>query len=216
MSGSLATGPATARTDVPVVTVAPGPPVIRRRTVRLLGAATALGAAAWSGSIFVWGAGGELGQSPLTWGITSLMFQLGVMALLHVQYRTRATGTGKIARGFMIAEHVLLGLAILATIQEFFVPALHGTVAAQALDAFWPLSMLGMFGIGIRIAIAGRWTGPARWWPLGAESWAVVCIPAMGLLGPDLSRFVAGGHLLVGYVALGLLLATRPQLTGAR
>ena len=27
------------------------------------------------------------------------------------------------------------------------------------LDMFWPLSMMGMFFIGIRIAIAGRWHG---------------------------------------------------------
>ena len=52
-----------------------------------------------------------------------------------------------------------------------------------ALDLFWPLSMLGMFLIGIRIAVAGRWTGLTRYWPVVAESWAVVTIPAMGIFG---------------------------------
>ena len=51
------------------------------------------------------------------------------------------------------------------------------------LDAFWPLSMLGMFLIGIRIAIAGRWKGLSRFWPMVAESWAVVTIPALGIFG---------------------------------
>lgn len=62
--------------------------------------------------------------------------------------------------------------------------------------------------IGIRIAIAGRWTGAARWWPLGAESWAPVDIP-VAQLAPDLVAHTAGGHLLVGYVALAVVLATR-------
>ena len=52
------------------------------------------------------------------------------------------------------------------------------------LDAFWPLSMLGMFLIGIRIAVAGRWTGVSRYWPMVAESWAVVTVPAMAIFGP--------------------------------
>ena len=52
-----------------------------------------------------------------------------------------------------------------------------------ALDVFWPLSMLGMAAIGIRIAIAGRWTGAARFWPLVAESWAPVCVPVAALPG---------------------------------
>ena len=75
--------------------------------------------------------------------------------------------------------------------------------------------MIGMFLIGIRIAIAGRWTGMARFWPLGAESSAPVNIPIAQAL-PALSPYVAAGHLLVGYAALGVVLALRPELTGAR
>jgi hypothetical protein len=75
--------------------------------------------------------------------------------------------------------------------------------------------MLGMFAIGIRIAIAGRWQGRARFWPLGAESWAPVCIP-VNVIAPDAAPFVAAAHLLIGYAALGVVLAGRPELTGAR
>jgi hypothetical protein len=91
--------------------------------------------------------------------------------------------------------------------------AVRGGGLVLALDAFWPLSMVGMFLIGI--AVAGRWTGAARWWPLGAESWAPVDIP-VAQIAPDAVAYTAGGHLLVGYVALGIVLAARPHLTGAR
>ena len=85
-----------------------------------------------------------------------------------------------------------------------------------ALDAFWPLSMIGMFLIGIRIAIAGRWTGAARFWPLVAESWAVVTVPSMGIFGMEVAKYVGGGHLLIGYVSLGLIILARPQLVRPR
>lgn len=78
------------------------------------------------------------------------------------------------------------------------------------LDAFWPISMLGMAIIGVRIAVAGRWKGLARVWPAVAESWALVTVPALGALGPAAGQVVGVGHLLIGYVALGLILALRP------
>ena len=84
-----------------------------------------------------------------------------------------------------------------------------------ALDVFWPLSMLGMAAIGVRIAIAGRWKGAARFWPLVAESWAPVCVP-FAALTPAIAHFVGAGHLAIGYVMLGVILARRPELTGAR
>jgi hypothetical protein len=77
------------------------------------------------------------------------------------------------------------------------------------LDLFWPLSMLGMFLIGIRIAIAGRWRGPSRFWPTVAESWAVVTIPVMGALGADAARVVGSLHLVIGYAVLGLIVARK-------
>ena len=84
------------------------------------------------------------------------------------------------------------------------------------LDICWPLSMLGMFAIGIKIAFAGRWRGAARGWPLVAESWAVVTVPTFVVLGESVASIVGGVHLLVGYVTLGLILVARPHLVGAR
>jgi hypothetical protein len=78
-----------------------------------------------------------------------------------------------------------------------------------ALDAFWPFSMLGMFFIGIRIAVAGRWTGLSRIWPVVAESWAVVTIPTLGIFGYDAATVVSCLHLLAGYTVLGVLVSRK-------
>lgn len=44
----------------------------------------------------------------------------------------------------------------------------------------------------------------------------MVSVPAMGILGATGGRYVGAGHLIVGYLTLGLILALRPHLTGAR
>ncbi len=48
-----------------------------------------------------------------------------------------------------------------------------------------------------------------------AETWAVVTVPTFLVFGDDVARWVGGAHLLIGYAALGALLARRPELTGA-
>jgi len=184
----------------------PGP---SPRTIRRLGLALAAGAATWAAGLFV--AADSLVETGGISTVTSLFFQVGLLALLAVQVRTRATGTGRVARAFLVAEHVLVAGAIVSTLNDAFFPGVHGSLYWQLADAFWPLSMLGMFGIGIRIAIAGRWRGAARFWPLVAESWAPVVIPVAGA-APAVAGYAGGAHLLIGYVALGLILAARPGL----
>ncbi len=213
---SLSTTPAPARTDTSVArAAAPASPPVATRTVRRAGLAVATGSAAWAAATLAFGIDPATRWQDLTYEVTALLFQLGLVALVTVQLRTGAIGTGRLARSLLHLEHVLLGLAILATSSSAFLPQYEQEAWYLALDVFWPLSMVGMFFIGIRIAIAGRWTGAARWWPLGAESWAPVNIP-VAQLAPEFVAYTAGGHLLLGYVALGVVLARRPELTGAR
>ena len=106
-------------------------------------------------------------------------------------------------------------MATVSSLMWALTPGLYDTAIFLVIDIFWPLSMLGMAAIGVRIAIAGRWRGAARFWPMVAESWAPVTVPTAFLL-PALAQYVGAAHLLVGYVALGIILATRPELTGAR
>ncbi len=198
---------APARTDVAGTATAPSASLVRRA-----GVAVAAGATIWSAATFA------VGSNPAdNLGITisdlgALPFQLGLFALVTAQLRTGATGVTRFARGMLRVEYVLLTLATLWTVLHGAVPAFRDDLWLAVLDAFWPLSMLGMFIIGVKIAFAGRWRGAARFYPLVAESWAVVSIPAMGIFGAAVGNAVGASHLLVGYVALGLLIALRPHL----
>ncbi len=214
---SLSTTPAPARTDTAATARggAPASAPVATRTVRRAGIAVATGSLAWAAATLAFGIDPATAWQDLVYELTALLFQLGLVALVAVQLRTGATGTGRLARFFLHLEHALLGLAMLSTLSSAFLPQYAEEGWYLALDVFWPLSMVGMFFIGIRIAIAGRWTGAARWWPMVAESWAPVNIP-VAQIAPELMAYTAGGHLLVGFVALGVVLASRPVLTGAR
>jgi hypothetical protein len=185
------------------------------RLVRAGGLAMAAGAAAWALGTLVYDLDPVTDDFHWVYKLSSLLFQLGLVALVAVQLTTRAIGTGRLARGFLHAEHVMLGLAIASSLQWLLAPDLSGNPFFVALDLFWPLSMLGMAAIGIRIAIAGRWRGAARVWPAIAETWALVMFPAMALVREEATTVISAGHLLLGYTTLGLILAVRPELTGA-
>lgn len=143
--------------------------------------------------------------------VGSGIFQLGLLALLRVLYRTNALGEGRLARFFLRAETVLVTLAITSTVVDGFGISDLSHPGWALLDAFWPLSMVGMFLIGVRVAIAGRWKGVTRFWPLVAESWAVVCIPVLGVFGAGVAQVVAALHLVVGYTVLGVLVSRKEQ-----
>jgi hypothetical protein len=216
MDAHISTTPARARTDVPAHDRPPAPGAIAPAAVRRLGLALTAGSLAWATSIFVFGTVGD-GIGQRIGDLTGLAFQLGVFALLTVQIRTAATGLSRVSRIMLKVELVLLGLAAVWSLLHGVLPdPARDHVALSILDAFWPLSMLGMMIIGIKLAVAGRWRGPLRWWPLIAESWAVVTVPLFILAGADAARWVGGGHLLIGYATLGALLALRPGLVVPR
>ncbi|GAA3302925.1 hypothetical protein GCM10020218_099420 [Dactylosporangium vinaceum] len=141
-------------------------------------------------------------------------FQLGLFALLAIQLRTSATGTSRAARGMLYVEHVLLAVATVWSVLHA-IPSLRDAAFLVPMDVFWPLSMLGMFVIGLKILFTARWQGAARFWPTVAESWAVVTVPTFAVVGSPIADYVGATHLLVGYATLGLILAFRPALTGA-
>lgn len=210
---SIRTEPVPARTDVRDLPQAPA--AISVRGVRALGLALTAGAAAWATSMFTVGNNPTDSLGLTISDVTGGFFQLGLFALLAIQVRTRATGLTKVARGMLVVEHVLLTVA---TVWSFLhaVPALRDAVWLIPMDVFWPLSMLGMAVIGVKILFAGRWKGVGRVWPAVAESWAVVSVPAFGIFGSPVADYIGGTHLVIGYVTLGVILMLRPQLTGAR
>jgi hypothetical protein len=180
--------------------------------VRRLGVGLTVGSLAWATSILLFttdphGVRGRIGD------LTGLAFQFGVFCLLMVQFRTRAIGLSRAARVGLKVEAVILGIATVWSLLHGVLPSnLQGAAWLAAMDICWPLSMLGMAVIAVKLAFTGRWRGLLRWWPLVAESWAVVTVPSYILLGTEVSRWVGGTHLLLGYATLGILLARRPEL----
>jgi hypothetical protein len=197
-----------ARTDVRPTTTSSGSPA--RRPYVLQGTVLSVGALAWAVTMAFGGIDpGETGADRVAFAFGSGLFQVGLLCLLTVLFRTRALGTGRLARFFVRFEAVLVVLAIGSTIADGTGVSNLDQTRWLLLDMFWPLSMLGMFLIGIRIAVAGRWRGVSRFWPMVAESWAVVVIPTMGIFGEDVAQVVAPLHLLVGYVVLGQIVARK-------
>ena len=189
---------------------------VSRRTVRRHALPLVLGAVTWSVSSFVFGFNTKTAVGITVQDLSGFAFQVGVMSLVLLQLRTAATGTGRGARIMLRVEQVLLTLAMVWSLVHGLVPSVRDAGWLAVLDIFWPLSMLGMFVIAIKIAVAGRWRGLARWWPLVAESWAVVSVPTFILSSQDVADVVGGTHLLLGYTTLGLILMARPHLVGAR
>ncbi len=183
--------------------------------MRWAGLGLTAGAAAFATTFFVYGVAETEIASRIS-DLGGLALQLGLFGLLTVMLRTGATGTSRIARGMIRFEFGLLSLATFWSVAHALVPdEMRGAIWLAVLDVFWPLSMLGMFVIGIKVAVAGRWTGLLRAWPLVAESWAIVVLPIMGIFGPTIGGPAAGLHLLLGYGVLGVLLARMPERTGA-
>ena len=194
-------------------TIVPAADLAARTTTtphRREGLLLAGGAAVWAIAIAALGVDPVASPLPLlAFGVTSGAFQVGLLALLRVFRASDALGAGRVARTALSIEMALVGLAICSTIADAVGVSDLSHPGWQALDAAWPLSMLGMLLLGIRVAIAGRWRGPHRAWPLVAESWAPVVIPVVAVLGPGPGRWVAAAHLLVGYTVLGLLVARK-------
>jgi len=200
--------PAPARSDVPRPAADPATPPAPRPFYRR-GMLLSTGAVLWAADMIVFGSDPAGAFEEAVSSLTSGTFQIGLLGLLTVLYATRALGEGRLARFFLRLEAVLLVLAIGSTIADGTGVSDLDRAGWLLLDMFWPLSMMGMFFVGIRIAIAGRWTGKARFWPLIAESWAPVVIPTFGIFGGTVAGVVAGLHLLVGYTVLGQLVARR-------
>ncbi|WP_169949678.1 hypothetical protein [Microbispora sp. H11081] len=181
-------------------------------TVRRLALGLSTGALVWSAASFLYGFTPATEAGIKITDLGGLAFQIGALSLLAIMARTGATGTSRVARVMLRVERVLLALAMTWSVCHAFLPSARDSVWLGVLDVFWPLSMLGMFVIGIKVAVAGRWRGAARFWPLVAESWVVVTIPTMAIFGTSVSDVVGAAHLLVGYATLGLIIAFRPEL----
>lgn len=198
--------PTPARSDVAIPAAESG---TASRPYLVHGRMLSVGALAWSLGMAFFGFDPTETVPLALHGAGAALFQLGIFFLLRVLWRTRALGEGRLARVVLRVEAAFIALAVCSTFVDAIAVSDMSKPYWLALDAFWPLSMLGMFLIGIRIAIAGRWQGVSRWWPMVAESWAVVTIPVLGVFGETVGLVVACLHLLVGYTVLGVLVSRK-------
>ncbi|HEX5916593.1 MAG TPA: hypothetical protein VFY76_02010 [Nocardioides sp.] len=198
--------PAPARSDV-ATTPPAGPTPDRPFLVH--GLVLTAGALAWAATMAVVGIDPQGHGEEVAFSLSSGLFQVGLLFLLRTLWRTQALGEGRLARVVLRVEAVAVALAICSTASDGLGLTDFDKVGFIVLDAFWPLSMLGMFLIGIRIAVAGRWKGVTRFWPMVAESWAVVVIPTLGIFGDTAGHVVACLHLVVGYAVLGVLVSRK-------
>ena len=199
---------APARSDLAAAST-PGPAATTPRPYFRHGTMLTVGALAWSSMIAVFGLNSDSTTYQYAHNASAFLFQLGVLALVRVLWRTKAIGAGRVARSVLRIEAGALALAMASTASDFFGLTNLDNPASLALDLFWPISMLGMFLIGIRIAIAGRWKGLSRYWPIVAESWAVVTVPTMAVFGEGVARWVGAAHLVIGYSVLGQIVARK-------
>lgn len=198
--------PAPARSDVrrpAAASTGPTRPFFKR------GMLLSIGAVAWGTDSLIFGTDPSGSFEEALSSITSGTFQLGLLGLLSVLYATRALGAGRLARFFLRFEVALLLLAIGSTIADGIGLSDLDQAGWAMLDAFWPLSMLGMFFIGIRVAVAGRWHGKERFWPLIAESWGPIVVPTFGIFGSTVAGVVSFVHLCLGYGVLGQIVARK-------
>lgn len=200
--------PAAARTDVrrPAAASHPTTPV---RPYFKRGMMLTAGALAWAGALVALGSDPQGATQEALFSTLSGLFQIGLFGLLTVLWQSQALGEGRLARFFLRLEGFVLLLAMASTFVDGISVSNLDQAGWLALDLCWPLSMLGMFLIGVRIAIAGRWRGASRWWPLVAESWAIVSVPAYGAFGSTVAGFVGAAHLCVGYAVLGQIVARK-------
>jgi len=183
--------------------------------VRRCGATVALGALAWAIAALVAGPIEEGANSRLEL-VGSFAFQIGVLALVTALWATEGTGTSRWGRAVLVVQAVLVLLAMGWTIPHLFDPNMASDGIMLALDAAWPLSMLWLIVLGIKVARARRWPGTLRWAPLIASLWFPVSI--LALAAGDWIGLVISSLWLAGtYVPMGLLMAspaaavTRPR-----
>lgn len=188
------------------------------RFVRRAGQLLMAGAGSWALSTLVFGANADTYLGERMQDGSAFVFQLGAFALVTAMARTQALGPSRGARIGLVVERVLLALATLWTVLHFVdYRWADASPVVLALDAFWPLSMLGMLVVGIKLFRARQWRGSLRTAPLIAETWALVVVPAFAISTAVGQQWVADAvaalHLLVGYTRLGYLMHRSPELT---
>lgn len=178
-------------------------------TIRMCAVAGALGAIIWS---IGWLQAGVRPDGPDGYPINDQVeiwaggiFLLGLLALLLAMRATRATGSGRLGRWVLNAEIVAVTLAIAWNIPYAFDANRESTLVLTVLDAFWPLSMVGLVAVGVLVVRARRWPAPTRYLPLAASLLIPVDIALIVAgIDPWAQLYIRSAYLAVAYSLVGL------------
>jgi hypothetical protein len=181
-------------------------PKLAANAIRRAGLALTAGSLVWASTTLAVGLDPSDTAGKRITDLGGLAFQLGLLPLLAVFLHTRAAGSSRAAVRMIKIERVLLAVAILWSVLHSISAHMVDSTPLAILDAFWPLSMTGMFVLGVKVFFTRRWSGSLRWAPLIAESWLPVTAVGIGL---GAGRYIGAAWLLVGYARLGVLLARR-------
>lgn len=133
------------------------------------------------------------------------VFQVGLVALLATMRATDATGTTRPGRFVLNAEIVAVALAMAWTVPFLFDANRPNSGILVVLDAFWPLSMLGLIAVGVFVLRARVWPKPARYLPLAASLLVPVDLLLMATGTGEWTQIVVRSVYLGGtYAVLGL------------
>lgn len=176
---------------------------MKTSTIRACGALVILGGLMWA---YGWLQAGVLpeGVNDQVEIYTSGLFQIGLVAMLATMRATDATGTTRAGRIVLNAEMVAVALAMAWTVPFLFDANRPHTGILVVLDAFWPLSMLGLIAVGALVVRARVWPKPARYLPLAASLLLPVDIVLMGAGASEWTQIVVRSlYLAATYSVLG-------------
>jgi len=184
--------------------------------VRRNGIVLAVGTALWIPVLFGYDSGDPGSLPSRAFNLAGLVFQVAAFTLLLTMSGTFATGSRLAGRALLRVAQTILAIAMVSTVLTTIFPFDSAPDWVLMTDLFWPLSMLGLFVVGITVAAVGRWRGELRVWPLLAGSWLLVAMPIDSLLGEDtlIGMVVMGLWTAATFPVLGIMLARRPELTG--
>jgi hypothetical protein len=176
---------------------------MKQSTTRAFGIAVLIGGLTWCATLLIAGVPEDgLNSAVEIWG--SAVFQIGLVALLATMRATDATGSTRFGRGVLNAEIIAVGLAIAWTIPFLFDANRPDNGILLVLDAFWPISMLGLVVVGVQVVRSGQWPSPARYLPLAASLLIPVDMVAMIVLDESEALVVRALYLGLAYALLGL------------
>jgi hypothetical protein len=145
------------------------------------------------------------------YGVWGVIYLGAWMCSIRGLQRLKATGKSMFGKAIL---WIMLGALLLAALSNVYKIIEPGTTSPLffMLDAFWPLSNLAMFVVGITVAVARQLRGWRRFIPLFAGLWFPVLVVCMNLFGrAGITGTIAGVYSAVAWSLLAFMVLTTKE-----